>query len=143
MPKTPAPLHFRVTNGQKAEIVKRAKAAGLNLSEYLRKSALGELGTSDSSTQSERGDASGHQKANRRSRQVAAQVAQPEGQEQDGSPADKIVKSYEEIEQPESFRELASETEADFIERRTKQLHGQGKTMRRAKSEARAEWEAM
>jgi hypothetical protein len=125
MSKTPAPLHFRATDEQKAEIGKRAKAAGLDLSKYLRKSALGELGTSDSSTQSERGDASGHQKASRRSRQVATHVAQPEGQEQDGSPADK-----------------PSETEADFIERRTKYLHGKGKTMRRAKSEARAEWKA-
>jgi hypothetical protein len=98
-----AKIEIRVEEQDKAEIAKRAKAAGKTLSAYLLDRALsdGDADLKDSQAKAERvaGSTGG-----------SAPVA----------------------EQPE--------TREQFIERRAKQLHGQGKTMRRAKSEARAEW---
>jgi len=133
-------IQLRVTDEEKAQIAGHAEATGQTVSEYVRGQALAgpwrprkkppfgrEAPTLEPSTSSgvvPGGDA--HERdAPKTEGTGTPQVAQPEGQEQSGPPADD-----------------SPEIEEQFVERRTRELYGQGRILRVARMEAEAEWRA-
>lgn len=119
------PIHVRVSEDERETIEKHADRAGLKFSEYVRRAALGEweaiLG-------------------------AGANTSAPPATASAPSPAERETPMAERVVGEEVAAEVTEATQLDdvaresFLERRTRQLVGQGKTTPVAKSLAEAEW---
>lgn len=114
-------IQVRVSDAEKAQIQERAVAAGMKVSDYVRVRALGRRLRSSSSPPSNEGAKPEH--SHDPPAQTAATV-----------PDIEVAAEVEEAKMPD---EAAREA---FVERRTKQLIGRGRTSIVARREAEAEW---
>lgn len=118
-----SPIHVRVSVVERDRIETLAGRAGLKFSEYVRQAALGILEPSPSST-----------------------APKPKAALPASSPARGKTSMAERVDREDVAAEVAEATQLDdvahesFLERRTRQLVGQGKTTKVARSLAEAEW---
>lgn len=126
-------IQVRVNDVEKAQIRERALAAGKNVSDYVRDRALGRRARTPGSVAG--GAAITPPVPGKPQPADRAPVASNEGAKQEHPPASPTVAA--EIEEAKMDDEAAREA---FVERRTKQLIGSGRTSIVARREAEAEW---
>ncbi len=134
MARSGTPLHVRVTDEERATIKKRAATAGVKVSEYVRLAALGDLPTSPPSTGKPSKARSARPAAEGRTSDSSSSIAAAKSE-----PPPTPIKGGVEGEVEEATLRDAPAHE-HFLERRTRELVGQGKTTKVARSLAEAEW---